>query len=500
MNDTRFNEQELDLIDLFMRLLEQWKGILVVGIVFAILLSAVMSVRKSNVETAAEEAVTEDTATEDMYQQACTALSQYADYMLAKDAYDRSIFTKNDFSNCNIVTCIYQIHPDTEQVDTYALASIYSSITKDADFTDTMTKEANKYWDDVDENSLYEILGVSATQDTKIDTPSGGIITVTFRLPKDADLTKWQSCVTDAINAYHRKMGNLAGAHSIKPILSNSKAENNANLVKQQNEKYTALITAKAAYDKTFAALGKDDQATVEEIIKEGGNSYNIEDYIGSLNQKLQDIKDAKASEAKPAETVQPVEKPSSSGFSIKYFVLGLIVGAFLYACAYLAYFILIRLVRNEKDLSTVTNTRNFGGVYEYPYDGKLATFLHDKKVYAFRTRKGKNISRICDDIISKLEFEGCNDITLVSVGKPENRAQALNDEQIKYLEDHNITVRTFNMESDFDEIADSVYAKLDNVLIEMLGNKTKWKDLAGLYLKLKEYNIAIIGSQYLEV
>jgi len=493
MNDTRFNEQEIDLLDLFWRLLEQWRGLLVAGLAFAVLFSAVMYVRSGNTAAAEIAEVTEETSTEDKYQQACTALSQYASYMLAKDTYSNSILNKNNFNDCNQVACTYQIHLEDSETDMYTVTSLYSIIASDSAFTDTMVNAASKYWEGVNQNSLYEIMTIATSQDTFSNDPRNGLLSVNFKLPADADVKEWQSALTTAINAYHTKVSSISGSHSVKPIVANSKKIDNTALTKQQNDNYSALITAKNTYDKTFTGLGKDDQALVEQIISEGDGSYDIEDYIGSLDKKLEELKSQAAVEAtEPA----PVQR----SFSVKYFALGFILGAFLYACAYFVFFVFIRLVRGENDLYNAAGTRNFGGVYEYPFTTTLGRFLHDSKIYKFRTKKGKDIATISDDIISKLAFTGVKEFTIVSLGKLSDRAHILSDEQISYLKEHSITAKTLNIPDSAEDVRDSVFADLDNVLIELLGSRTKWTNLHGVYSKMKEYDVNVIGSEYLEV
>ena len=94
MNNRLFNEQEIDLLDLLLRLVEQWRGLLISGLIFALMFSGSMYMKSETRDPGIINRITltESTNVEDVYQQICTALSQYADYMLAKNTYDNSIY------------------------------------------------------------------------------------------------------------------------------------------------------------------------------------------------------------------------------------------------------------------------------------------------------------------------------------------------------------------------------------------------------------------------
>ncbi len=111
MNNKLFNEQEIDLLDLLFRLIEQWRGILISGLIFALLVSGSMYMKPESSDPGSinNVTVTETTNVEDVYQQICTALSQYANYMLAKNTYDNSIINRSDYKDLSTVTLKYQI-------------------------------------------------------------------------------------------------------------------------------------------------------------------------------------------------------------------------------------------------------------------------------------------------------------------------------------------------------------------------------------------------------
>lgn len=510
MDDQRFREQEIDLLDLLLRLAEQWRGILIISVLFALLVSAVMLMKKDTTDpnTINDVQVTETTNVEDVYQQICTALSQYANYMLAKNTYDNSIVNRNDYKNIINVTLKYRIESvgsnkempsesDSDQSDIFMLTNLYSSIMDDGDFSDAVLKEADRLWDDVNPNSLGEIFGVSAAQDIYSENSRTGLLTVSFKVPDDANTQELEKALTVALNKYREKISPMSAGHNIRLISMTSKNVDNNLLTSAQNKNYTDLIAAKNTYDKTVSALSESDKALVKKIISDNEGSYDIAVYISSLDKELEAVKE-NAQKPKAPE-VQPVQPPADNSFSAKYAILGFILGCFVYAGIYFMYFVFIRLVRDEYVLERTTGARNFGGIYEYPYAGCLQRFLHDKKIYAFRTRKGKTAEAINEDIVSKLNYINTNRVNLISVGKMSNGSSTFADSQIKYLSDHQLSVSQFNIEDDVNAVRDSQFTEMKDVIILLLGNKSKWANVCALYFKLREYGINIVGSEFVD-
>lgn len=491
MDKERFNEQEIDLIDIFLRLLEQWRGLVAAGICCAIVFSVAMYIRSAATAATAQSQTTEEKqVASDDYSAIGTALTQYTDYIVLKESYDRSLLKKVDYSDCVTVTSLYRFESVNPGENLYTMVQLYINIVNDTDFNTTLAKSLYK---DVDIDSLRDIMSVSAVADSTKKDPTYGILTVSVTLPEGTDTNEWNKTLTGAVDIYRNKISGAAGPNTIEPVTSIAKRGNDVELIKARNTRVAAIVTAKALYDKTFTALTKERQAVVEKIIADKAGEYNTESYLNALEAKLAET------EQKPEAEVSATGDGAKTGFDVKYVVLGFIIGVFIYACAYMAYFIFVRRVREESDLENVSGVRNFGGIYEYQYKGWLQTFLHDKKVYGFRTRKGKDITSLTDDLEAGLKFTDCDNVTILSVGKPTDRTENITGQQIRDLERRNIKASVLNISEGVDKVRDSEYTGIGNVIILLLGNETKWTDLSTVYFKLKEYNVNIIGSEYIE-
>lgn len=526
MDEKYFEEQEIDIIDVFFRLLEQWRGLLVAGLVSVVVFTSVLTVKTYTVPQDAGTEMAEasndgvvvdykivDTQTE--YQQACTALSQYVDYLAVKQLFDTNIYNNIDFSDSNLVTCIFEFRSENSTSNLLSLSAIYSDINNDDDFTN---KIAGKYFRDYNPETLYSILSVNVSANTNDSSSRSGTITLRATLPDDIDIDEWKETLTDALDDYDAKVEEMAGSHSLNLISYNVKKADSISNFRTQNTKISEVDTAKNTYQSTMAGLTEPTRELVNEIIEDSSGSYKLRDYSSKLESQWETYKDEFESVQErlyneAVETAQKGSKGTSTinneitnkaGLSLrrllKYMILGFILGDILYAVVFMVGFILRRVIRNEDDFLTATGVKNFGGVYKYPYENRLQRFLHDEKIYRYRTRRGKTINEITEDISSKLGYLDTKEITVLFIGTLSEKAKMLCEEQIMDFTKNDIKVATVNIDTVKNNIRDSVFVSMKNAFIPLLGNQTKYSDMEFVYNKLKEYNIEIIGTEYIEV
>lgn len=157
-------------------------------------------------------------------------------------------------------------------------------------------------------------------------------------------------------------------------------------------------------------------------------------------------------------------------------------------------------MVRNEDELENATGIRNFGGIYEYPYTSKLDLFLHDERIYRLRRRKGKQSDQITDDLLAKMEYLNSTQVTFLTLGKTTDKILEITSKQKKAIRVKDKTVLNLHFANVLEDSTDSMFSDMKNVFLVLIGNTTKWEDVQRLLLKFKEYNIHIIGSEYIEV
>ncbi len=544
MNQNRFREQEINLKDFFWRLLEQWKLILIVALIFAIVLPSAMSVisaknpsadelakeeerlaaeeearakaeeeaQKKAEEEAAIEAAKPKPMSQDMYLNISSALAQYTDYVSQKALFDRGALMNVSEDKCNFVVCTYAF--SGEALDMGLLKSAYSDMRYNDAFNNMLIKQLSQL-NVTDSYALYDIMTLS--------TDTGYIVVSTY-LPKTVPAGDWRRTLTSAINAYKASVKATVGEHEVTPFSIDVRSIDTIALERSKNEREANLINVQNAYQGAYNGLDDISKGAIDEIISSVGDSYRLSDYLPALDKKREDM----AAEAAAAEAATPAPAPAEEadaaeadgadealaedaeeaadteeeaekgGFSIAYAVLGFIIGVILYAALYLVIFIFRRLVRSENDLFVATSVRNFGGLYEYPYSGVLAKFLHDKKVFERRVRARRTIEQLDADIASKLEHLKAGSLTLIPIGKLSDNAQKLAKDQIKDLSKKKIDASLYAVEDEAAKVSDHDLSGMENVILVLLGDITGWKDLGDLYGRLTEYDVNIIGSEFI--
>lgn len=542
MNQNRFREQEINLKDFFWRLLEQWKLILIVALIFAIVLPSAMSVisaknpsadelakeeerlaaeeearakaeeeaQKKAEEEAAIEAAKPKPMSQDMYLNISSALAQYTDYVSQKALFDRGALMNVSEDKCNYVVCTYAF--SGENLNMGLLKSAYSDMRYNDAFNNMLIKQLSQL-NVTDSYALYDIMTLS--------TDTGYIVVSTY-LPKTVPAGDWRRTLTSAINAYKASVKATVGEHEVTPFSIDVRSIDTIALERSKNDREANLINVQNAYQGAYNGLDDISKGAIDEIISSVGDSYRLSDYLPALDKKREDMAaEAAAAEAAmpaPAEEVDAAEadgadealaegaasaadteeEAEKGGFSIAYAVLSFIIGVILYAALYLVIFIFRRLVRSENDLFVATGVRNFGGLYEYPYSGVLAKFLHDKKVFERRVRARRTIEQLDADIASKLEHIKACSLTLIPIGKLSDNAQKLAKDQIKDLSKKKIDASLYAVEGEAAKVSDHDLSGMENVILVLLGDVTGWKDLGDLYGRLSEYDVNIIGSEFI--
>lgn len=514
MNTNGFEEQEIDLVDFLWKLLEQWRGVLLIGVATAILVLYGMSIKDTissdddTTTTEDSESDTDSISVESEYQLATTAISQYTSYIIARDSYENTILSQEDFSNCNYVQAIYAIKSSSSSEELFVINNIYNSIANDEEFNNRL---AQLFSDSIDPDSIYSIMSITASSNTSNENSSSGTITISINLPQRIDTDLWQSTLTSALETYCLKMQDTVGQHTLSLVSFNKKQISGNSVIQLQNDKENDIVTKETVYKNTLDSMLPGTQELVQEII-DGQTTYEYSVYIDSLDQKWETY--ANVLQTQIGEIAADIESNddtvsgdvSGEGYSelfllvIKRLLIGFIVGLFLYACAYMAYIILFRVFRSDDELARITSLRNFGGIYEYPYETKLGRYLHDKRIYNYRRQRGRGFSEIVDDLFVKMEYSNANSLTFTVAGSMKYTMKSIVDSQINFLNEKGLNIGFLNTVDLSQSFEDSAFANIDNAFLVLIGGKTKYSDVEKLFAKFKEYDVRVMGYEYIEM
>ena len=342
MKRSQFKERELDVIYLFWKLLEQWKGLLIAGLIVAMLLPSLIFVRtragsKENVEVDPD---------------VLNALSLYADFMDKRERFNSNFFNKIDLDNCQTVTCLFEynakIYEDTpnkiqDETTLGLLNGLYNLMLSDETFRTEMIDEIKNYWPKIDGSNLQNTMTITVVHTTAYGP---GMITINNVIPKDKDPKELQDAITKSVYGYHERIADSIGKeNTIRFVSCAYKQTDYATELKARNSRYDIVSSGNSQYKNAYNVLDKDSQNVVDKAKEKCGNSTDVSVYEEYLR--------------KQASKSDRITKSQL----IKYGGLGFIGGVLLYIFIYLVLVIAKSCVRSDDELEAATGIRNFGGI-----------------------------------------------------------------------------------------------------------------------------------------
>ncbi|MBP3260751.1 hypothetical protein [Pseudobutyrivibrio sp.] len=517
MYNNEYQEREIDLLDIMWRLLEQWKLIIVVALIGAIVLPLLMGIKSGLSSSATVSTEIEDTeivvdaATQQQlnadYNAISSALSSYMEYKTLEYLYQNSILNQVDFKNGTSVSSVYEIRLGDSSQRIQSLYSLYIDIVNNDAFTDTLLAE---YSSDAIDSSLYDVCTVSgfwstnpsnSNMEVNADTSFGedvAIITVKTTLPADASLDEWNETLDSAIKAYEKNVEKSVGQHQVTLISTNSRQANDVSLARTQNQKANEVSTAQNNYKTAYAALTDDNKQIIDKLVDkyEVKTGYNL----FAARTKLDKLWVEHTKDVASTSVVGTTDAGSiTSAFGKRNIVLGFMLAVVLYVCIYFAYVIFNKNIKNPEDIESTVGINNFGNVYEYPYTTSFERFAHDKKIYAMR-HKGTSADKIAEDLAARLSFDEKSGIHLVVCGEGTEKTDAILAAQKSKLEAQGKTVSIIKLDKPVSEMYDSEFSKMNNVFLQVISGQTTYNMIRELCTKLKEYNVDIIGSEFIEI
>lgn len=351
------DEIEIDLLDLMRGFLGQWKQIVVVALVGLLLAGGYSYVKSKNaaVEVPVQEDGSGDSSADDTTgsssgnvqlteeeQQAVDNALQLQSEITALETYmENSVWMKIDPYHKNRVLLLYSIDGADRQT-IYKAAECYINFLSGGGLAEAV-KKADKSFRDMDSIYLAEL--VSAWQQTN---SSNWIVTDDQQQINDTKLFYIEASGEDekmakqlsedmdkALKDYIPQVKEICGDHRIKLLSSTHSVRIDNDLQTWQHDR-RELLNANRTNLKTMTDAMSDQQKMV-------------------LNVKSAIEEDEDLVETPTVETAGRV--------SIKYLLVGLVAGVFLYACLYGCWYIFRKDIRTAGEFKSYYNIPLLGSV-----------------------------------------------------------------------------------------------------------------------------------------
>ena len=489
-------EQEIDIFDYALGLVEQWRGMLAIGLAFAVLLSGIKYVRDySQYKVQYSQMLSSGTVVDhnnsavslepDKENSINGALIAYIKYQMALSYSENSIlmrYSSGELSNYFFTYEISVNDPDSSVAD---FQNQYGSIDK-SEFYDVIRDVIGE-----PENSyLGELIA--------INKDGSANIIVSMILPDDVDVDALEDGISSVIEKYSVGIQNSFGRHSVKLVFKYQKSVDNDWLVGKQLDKYNEMVNNRKNYLSAYKAL---DDATAQKelerlIASEDLQALLRERMIGEDEEQVETEEVIEVVANNPGVTLQ---KPV---ISKKIALIGLLGGVLLYVCCYLVAAILSRRMRRGTELQECLGLRSFGAVYEYPYKSLLSRFIHDKHVYKFRHRKEcssvqDTIKKINNGIDSRVKYEKLEDVSFIELGKITDWSKTVVDSGKTSLSDKT-KLSLIELSTPSHDLKDEMLLSIKPVVM-YISSGTRLSEIAYLFTRLHDYKIPILGTVFME-
>lgn len=489
-------EIEIDLIDLMWKLLMQWKAILIVCIIMALLVPGVKYAKDSKAYKAAlaEKKAAEEQASKPEEEQIEAALESLPakdreDVMfivqqqeladLQKDYLENSIYLNTNPASQRQLSVKYLLKTDGG-TDIGTLADAYSTCLRRKDtikaLRDVIAPDSNIEY-------IYELIETTGIISSLFDDSDSAIYTVTIVLPDDSDADKVIEVIEASLNDNHSEIESSVGPHSVqRKNIEDYHIYNETVISRRANATYT-INNLNSSIDNAKNKLSSEQQAAYEAIIA-------VKHAAGDLDDKAK----AAADDADQAD--DDLQAPS---FSKKYALLGFILGAFLYAGIYVVMLILKKIVGSASTAQSYTGTRLLGEVYKMAEHKGLSALFASAAVAKWRYKDKLDADRQTDALASTVDavcaHHGTDKLTLLLSG-----IETEFDDTIRMIAEkcRNIgnkkSIDILNADDMDEKLLDSV----DNA-VYVLSSNSKVDKLGSLISLCRDYDVTPLGSVYLE-
>ena len=472
----------INLKEVIWDLLEQWKAILIVALLMALLVSGAKyfkDTRAYSAKQAQNAAETQaDLSAEERIEGILSALPDgerlTVEYLVKqnewldaeKDYVGSSILFKTDPTNQRTLILDYFIEDtDDSKSVANALAYGYAGFVTNERVTEAVgriidPKAERKY--------IAELIscGNKSVYNQMPSTDENAMLEVRIILPEETDAQAVEAALTETLREQSTELSKTVGVHSIKLVESGESYLYNNDAVNNRNNVLYSINNL------------TNNNRTIQSSLSEGQRSA-----VAQITQ----IKSTKGTEGlNKDEEAETLSKP---GFSKKYVLLGFVLGAMAYAFLYLAWLILRGCINYASDAENYTGARLLGEIQVAKKRGALNSILKSKVVekirYKDRLDADKLISNIANAIGAICKREEINSIANLNM-------TALTEDDIKKLDvkgvKQNIIEAGSIEEGDFLNIKDAILT---------IGNKTKLTDLDELMKRCQYYNVNILGTVF---
>lgn len=437
---------EIDMLDALKQCLLQWRAMLAVALVCAIAFSGIQyakemqtakqavanTLEKASDKTEEKQKVTDLKSLEAKAKVARlnlasdeaaivdTALSNEKYMLQMNDYMDSSLLMRIDPYNKHVLNLQYYIEGISPEKATILCEAYKRQLTKGTYVEDLgAALGCPKETDDRYIRELFEVWYSGASQiDSQVTVVP--ILSIQLIIPDgvsgvpESNTDDCISSIDESLSSLQAELTESIGKHSISRISAFSTEEVDLELRSKIATNKSYIVNTQQQLRTDYASFSDDQKAVFDAGVASLEREFGYSHRLTADNQEDTDAT------VKEEEVNSVIEQPS---FSLKYFIIGLIVGIIFYICIYLLTLIICGRVVTADELSTFLDHPLFG--QSHSFDGRarnrVQKALIDRKIFCclYRDSLESNeglAAQTAERIAVEAKFENVKKISFLSL------------------------------------------------------------------------------------
>lgn len=503
MNNQSYKQQEIviDIKDILWKLLSQWKAILLVSIVTALIVCGTgylkdMRTYKAQQMADAEARKQSSLPAEERISDLLEALPEEdreAVQVLVREREwlsDQQEYLKESiYMNLDAADQIMVVQPFEIKVEDYAveplLSKSYEMYVLDEDFAKALVDSVSP---ENDYKYVSELLSYSVTEKSNTNLDNGRIVfSVSVKIPYEADPDSVAEAVKKNIEKYSQDLKSKY-SHEINDLEYSVSRNYGYDMSNRQNTVLYWVNNMDNTIKNAEQSLSEQQKMTFEAIMK-------IKDSAESVDSG-EDLSDNTIENDSMGDNENKVKAPA---FNVKKAIEGFVLGLLLYVGIYIVLIIMKGTVNSALCAGCYTGTRLLGEVYFNETPTMLGRLLRsnmiDKYHYKEKANTTAQIGRIVESFAAICSHAGTKTLTIMDcIGAMDRNASGIISSIVSETEKKGIETNTI-------EVSETIY---ENMLLDsekaviMVGDCTKTTTIRSLMTLCNEYDIKTLGSTYI--
>ena len=479
-------------------LLEQWKAILIVAILCALIIPGLKYAKDMNSYKAqlankqAEEAQGTTVSVEEKTEEILSALSD-ADrsdvlYVLdakewirkQRDYLNESIIMNVDPTNQRTILLDYQISTE----DSGAMSSMVYGYLGYLYNEEVLSQVGSVIAPDADSKYVAESISFDRDKYNYIDAGRNTmVLEIRVVAPEDVDLNAVEVALTKCLKDYSKELAESVGNNTIQLLTKTEFRRYNGEAVNNRTNITYSIYNVQNNLRNGASALS--DQAKAA---------------IASIEAVQTAEREATATEALSGDDAAAIrtDDPPKPGFSKKYAVLGFILGAALYALCYLLVGILKGKITSAADIGYYGGGRVIGEIYinkEHRGFSKLfCSNLIDKYRYRGKLDTERQLAKAASSIEAICKHLSVDEVSLLCTSKQRKITDTLTRTIAASCKERGIDAVIIPLG---DEVEENLLEAVKEGIV-LVSRETKVTSLINLMELCKTFDVRLLGNVYI--